>query len=954
MAELPSGTVTFLFTDIEGSTARWELQPDAMQVALARHDTILRAAILEYGGHVVKTMGDAFHAVFARPADAVAAVLDAQQRLQSEAWGQVGPLRVRMALHTGVAEERDGDYYGASVNRAARLTSTGHGGQVLLSEATASLVRDALPDDATLLDLGEHRLKDLSRPERIYRLAHAHLAADFPPLRSLNRVPNNLPHQLTSFIGRDREMAEVKRLLTATSLLTLVGTGGAGKTRLSLQVAADLVDAYPDGIWLVELAPLAEPSLVGKAVASVLGVREQVGRSALHVLEEHLRSRSLLVVLDNCEHLVAACAALADALLRTCPRLKILATSREALGIAGETTWRVPSLTLPEPAELTSSGLDTVSALTQHEAVRLFIDRALAVTPAFAVTNRNAPAVAQICHRLDGVPLAIELAAARIRVLAPEQIAARLDDRFRLLTGGSRTVLPRQQTLRALVDWSYDLLDDAERTLLQRLSVFAGGWTLEAAEAVCVGDRIASADILDLLTQLVDKSIVLADTRGDTTRYRLLETLRQYGAEKLAASGAAERINRAHRDWFLDLTERAASDWWGPNTAAWINQLTADHDNLRAALRWSLANSDPESIETGLRLAAASGPFWFAQDYLSEGRRWLEAALAADHGHAREPAVSPSAPIGTAQHFLGAHSRVAALNALSRLETMQEDNVSALAHAEEARTLALQAQDTLGLANAVITQGQGARAYGEYEQAAALFEESLGLFRAINHDEGAFRALIDLGEVNIRLGDHERATELLEQSRRVAHSIGHTWGVAYACRHLGRIAYRQGDLDRATTLLEEALLYWRGIGATRGPHWALYELGNVLLSRGEHLRAAASYRESLGLCSNSGDRLGTIRCLEGLAGVEAALQEADQTAPATRSMRAARLLGSATAQREALGTAFQPADRPTVGLTEAAARARVGDAAFAAAWAEGQAMTVEQAIADALEGSGTT
>ena len=480
MANPPTGTVTFLFTDIEGSTKLWELYPDAMKVALARHDIILRQAIESHGGVVFKTVGDAFCAAFSSAPAAVEAALAAERALFSERWGETGAVRTRAALHTGNAESREGDYFGPTLNRVARLLSTGYGGQILLSLPAQELVRDHLPEGTELRDLGEHRLKDLIRPERIYQLAAWGLPADFPPLRALDPQRTNLPIQPTSFIGRRQEMAEVRRLLTATRLLTLTGTGGVGKTRLALHVAADLVDAYRDGVWLVELASVTDPALVLQAVAAALGVREQPGRPLRDTLIDFLDARHLLLVLDNCEHLVAACAQLADAVLHACPTVTILATSREALGVGGELTWRVPSLPAPD-----AQHPPPLEHLTQYEAVRLFIDRAVFALPSFTVTNANAPAVAQICWRLDGISLAIELAAARVKLLAPEQIAARLDDRFRLLTGGSRTALPRQQTLRAAIDWSYDLLSEPERTLLRRLSVFAGGWTLEGAEAVC-------------------------------------------------------------------------------------------------------------------------------------------------------------------------------------------------------------------------------------------------------------------------------------------------------------------------------------------------------------------------------------------------------------------------------------------------------------------------------------
>ncbi len=479
---IPTGTVTLLFTDIEGSTKLWEEHPEQMRTSLARHDSLMRRAITDANGYVFKTIGDAFCAAFSTAADAVDAVLSAQLAIVSEPWPDGTPIGVRIALHTGAVESRDGDYFGQPVNRVSRLLSTGHGGQALLSLATCEQVRDNLPDGATLTSLGEHRLKDLGRLETVYQLLYPGLPEDFPPLRSLNspELPNNLPQQPTSLIGREREIEEVKKLVGAHHLVTLTGSGGCGKTRLSVQVAADMLNGEGDGVWLVELASLSDPSLVPQAVANVLGVKEEAGKPISQTLVDWLKKKKLLIVLDNCEHLLEECAKLADAIIRSCPTVRILASSREALGIAGEQSYRVPSLATPDPKQAY-----TVERLSQYASAQLFLDRARMARPDFEITNANAPALVSLCHHLDGIPLAIELAAARVRSLSVEEIDDRLQDRFRFLTGGSRTALPRQQTLRALIDWSYDLLSEKEKTLLCRLSVFAGGWTLEAAEAVC-------------------------------------------------------------------------------------------------------------------------------------------------------------------------------------------------------------------------------------------------------------------------------------------------------------------------------------------------------------------------------------------------------------------------------------------------------------------------------------
>lgn len=475
-------TLTFVFTDIEGSTRLWDEKPDAMRKALAQHDSVLRQKFSQKG-QVFKTIGDAFCVAYESPSQAVEAAGDVQKELNGQDWGEIGAIRVRIGLHTGEAEHRDDDYFGPSLNRVARVLSSGHGGQILMTQATYELVRDALPKDTEARSLGEHRLRDLERPETIYQLTVTGLQTDFPPLKSLSELPNNLPLQMTSFVGREKELADVEKLVRKNRLVTFTGSGGTGKTRLSMQAAANLLSDFEDGVWLVELAPLTEPDLVPQTVAAALKVREEPGRPLMDTLVSHFKDKKLLLILDNCEHLLDASARLADAIGKQCPNVHIIATSREPLAIQGEQVYRVPSLSTPDPKKK-----ESLESLNQYEAVRLFIDRALLAQPSFAVTNENAPSVAQICHRLDGIPLALELAAARVRAMPVETIASRLDDRFRLLTGGSRTALPRQQTLRATIDWSYGLLDEKEKTLLRRLSVFAGGWTLEAAEKVCADD----------------------------------------------------------------------------------------------------------------------------------------------------------------------------------------------------------------------------------------------------------------------------------------------------------------------------------------------------------------------------------------------------------------------------------------------------------------------------------
>ncbi|HXY95127.1 MAG TPA: adenylate/guanylate cyclase domain-containing protein, partial [Acidimicrobiia bacterium] len=548
-----SETVTFLFTDLEGSTRLWEEHPGAMRDALARHDEILREAITSHGGHVVKTTGDGAHAAFTSAGDAVGAAVAAQLALGAEDWSAVDGLRVRMGVHTGPAEARDGDYYGTAVNRAARLMSAAHGGQVLVSLATEEHLRDSGSDAVELVELGEVRLRDLSRPERVYQVTVPGLEAEFPPLRSLDAFPSNLPVQTSSFVGRDDEVRAVAEALEGSRMVTLTGVGGVGKTRLGVQVAAEVLPAFPDGAWLCELAAASDDEAMAQVVAAALGALAGADADINERIVEYLRNKQALVVLDNCEHLLGAVARLADAILRRCPGVSLVATSREGLGVEGERVWPLRSLALPDPSRL---GMEA----EESEALRLFAERAAAASPDFELDATTITAVADICRRLDGIPLAIELAAARTVSMTPSQISTRLDERFRLLTGGRRTAVERHQTLRAAVDWSFSLLDQRTQTVFNGLGVFAGSFDDEAAEAVATGEGIEEWDVVDALGELVAKSMVVAERDRLRNRYQLLETMRAYARERLEESGEADawrRRHAAHYATFADLASPA-------------------------------------------------------------------------------------------------------------------------------------------------------------------------------------------------------------------------------------------------------------------------------------------------------------------------------------------------------------------------------------------------------------
>jgi predicted ATPase/DNA-binding CsgD family transcriptional regulator len=620
---LPSGTVTFLMTDVEGSTDGWARSPAAQAEAIPRHYEILDDAVRANGGvrPVEQGEGDSIVAAFTRPSGAIAAAVQAQRALAAESWPGDQAVNVRMALHTGEAQFRDeGNYCGVAVIRCARIRDCGHGGQILVSETTAMLTADQLPDGTSLIDLGRHRPKGLGRLERIWQLGHPDLGRDFPPLRSLDDQRHNLPVQLTSFVGREAELAVLRKLLAETRILTLTGSGGCGKTRLAVEFGDSVLDSFADGVWLVDLAPIEDGDAVASIALRTFGLREEQARPAVDTLTGYLRERRAMLIVDNCEHLLPACGALCEELVRSCPGVHVLATSRAPLNVAGELPWRVPSLSVPaDPSPLRIETLDT------FEAVRLFVDRARRARPNFEVTNESAPAVAEICARLDGIPLAIELAAARTRVLTTQQICDGLADRFRLLVGGARSATPRQQTLQASVDWSYELLQDDERTLLRRLAVFAGAATLDTVEAVCEGDGLERLAVLDLLTGLVDKSLVMVDDDGPVAHYRLLETIRQYAAAQLAESGDQDRVRSRHRDVHLVLAERIEPLLFGAEQERATTELLDVHPNLLAAFDWSRDRGDAEEM---LRFVAALFYYFIVRGMVTQGRRWSLAALA--------------------------------------------------------------------------------------------------------------------------------------------------------------------------------------------------------------------------------------------------------------------------------------------------------------------------------------
>ena len=916
----PAGTVTLLFTDIEGSIRLWEADREAMAEASSGHNRIVREQIEVAGGQVFKTVGEAFRAVFADPSAALTAAVAIQRAVGTEPWPPGLPIRVRAALHSGACVERDGDYLGPVVNRAARLLAAGHGGQVLVSGAARELLADRLPGGVGLEDLGEHRLRDLGRAERVFQVTGPGLAGGFGPLRSLEdpALRHNLPSQPTGFVGRAGELAELRSLVAGgRRLVTITGPGGIGKSRLAVQAAAEALDGAGDGVWLAELAPVADPDLVAGTVAAVLGVREEPGRPVLDTLADAVGDRYLMVVLDNAEHVLGAAAKLADAIMRSCPRAYLLVTSREPLGISGEHVFRVPPLPVP-PAGLAEPG-----QLAAFESVQLFTEHAAMHRQGFAVDDANAAAVAAVCVRLDGIPLALELAAARLGSLSVTEISSRLDQRFRLLTGGSRTALPRHQTLRALIDWSYDLLNPEEQVVLDRLSVFAGGWTLAAAEAVTARDGTEEWDVLDRLAALVGKSLIQADETGGSTRYRLLETVRHYAAERLAmrASPELEDTRAAHRDHYLDLVETAELHLRGWDEAVWLDRLQAEFDNIRAALAFSIA--DPGSAEPGLRLAA--GLQWFC-NMRGHGGEVLEAlTVLLERPDARVPT----------------RARARALTASCHLRDRFGDDSPISSLASEALRIARGLADAAVTADALAQICWSSYEHGDLPAALAQVDEAVELARATGDPRLVADLLGQRAVFVAEAGDLDAALADQEEALTLSRAAGDNYRLAITLTNLGVDELAAGERQAARAHLQEANMLADDFRYPNLSSGLRENMGFVDLVDADPRSARRLFLDSLEIARITGVKSSYIRgALLGLA--LAAGADGDPAIAAT-------LHGIAD---EHAGRTFAGLE---VGLRDgdhARLRARLGDAAFEAAYARGRTLSQADAITLATAAAG--
>jgi predicted ATPase/class 3 adenylate cyclase len=897
----PSGTVTFLFTDIEGSTRLWQEKPQAMAISHARHDAILREAIESNHGYIFQIVGDSFSAAFHTAADGLRAVLCVQRSLQKEEWDDTGALLVRMGLHTGAAEllaDGSGKYEGyATLASTQRVMSAAHGGQVLLTQTTYDLLKPDLPEDVVLLDLGEHRLKDLRAPLHLYQVNVPDLPQNFPAIKSLETQPNNLPAQLTSFIGREKETNAAGKLLGNTRMLTFVGPGGTGKTRLSLQLAEEQLAEFKDGAWFIELAPIMDPAYVISAVASTFGLREVQGAALLNLIVDYLRGKQLLLLLDNCEHLVEACAQLADQLLHACPQLKIIASSREALGISGETICRVPSM-------------------MDEESMHLFVERATKAEPRFQLTDDNAAFVTQICQRLDGIPLAIELAAARVKLFTPQQIAERLVDRFKLLTGGSRTALPRQQTLRALIDWSYQTLNETEQRALRRLAVFSGGWTFEAAEAV-----IGESDAFDGLAGLVNKSLVNVDDQDGASRYRFLETIRQYAMDKLVETGEATQTRNRHLDFMLEFAgEKRPSRY--DLFLDWLYRLDGEYDNLRAALEWAVLNDIEKAIHLTLRL----GWYWSTRDNISEALFWYRTVLQKSEslpGHIAERAAIYSL-LGWTSILVGQHR-------------------DGLAAAENAISLARKSNDVRTVIFACGTKSLASVFLGDLAtaQSAVLEGESLAREKDLK-EELALILSTHAQMIYFTTRDGIKAKVYLDEAIGVSAQVGYRWETAFNTFGQARLASNLGDVKTARAKFNEGADIARQMGNRRMVYSNRSELAHALRENGLLDEAFEIYKEVIPGWKELGHRAAVAHELECIAYILTRKEEPEQ---------ATRLLSAAQTIRQLIDMPRTNFEEVEYAKELSTLKGMLSNSEFQNQWINGESLSMDSAIELALRSS---
>ena len=922
MPDLPQGTVTLLFTDIEGSTLLLQRLGESYAQVLSEHHLLLRAIFEKWGGHEVDTQGDAFFVVFSRATDALNMTIEAQETLATHDWPEAASVRVRMALHTGEPKISASEYIGIDVHRAARLCSAGHGGQVLISQTTYDLIKDQLPVGASLRDMGVHRLKDLQQPEPIFQLVISGLPDDFPPLKTLDIHKNNLPTQPTPLIGRDKDLTAARQILLRKEvrIVTLTGAGGSGKTRLAIQIAAELIEDFSDGVYFCPLASIRDPGLVILTIAQIVGVKQTVGFSIMEELKSAVLDKWILLVLDNFEQVTDAAPLVAE-LISSCSQIKVLVTSREKLRLRGEYEFPVQPLPLPDLKHL-----PRLDVLAHYPAVELFIQRAIAVKPDFALTEDNAPVIAEICARVDGLPLAIELAAARIKLLPPQALLSRLGHRLTLLTGGARDLPTRQQTLRNTIDWSYELLNEREQTLFKRMAIFVGGCSLEAAEAVCGGHGLEIFEILEVIASLVDKSLVRQESSGDEPRFEQLEMLREYGLEQLDEDGETKEIRRSHASYFLALAELADPLLESPEQALWVDRLDHEYGNMRAALEWLI---DDGELDQGLRLGVALWRFWEIRGYLTEGRVWLDQLLS----------LSKSS--------FQMKSRSKALYAAGVLADAQCDYTTARNLFEEYLAINREVGEPLSLAAALNNLGNVANAQEDFQMAESCYTEALEIFRKVGEEPGQAWSLQSLANIAQRQNDFAKALSLYEEVLEIWKKAGYKAPIAVGLIDVGGVLNAMGDYDGARSAYEQSLAIFREQHNGGAAAISLNHLGNLNYTLGDYAAARTFYELGLKIVHELGDMRGIARLIESLASLAAAQAQPE---------RALRLAGAAAELRRAIGAPLPSIElarfQNTLDLAKNLLSQSPADAD--ALFMAGQRMSPEEIIEYALEKEGET
>ena len=827
----PSETITFLFTDIEGSTKLAQEHPDTLQSAIERHHTILHKAIESNNGNVFEIVGDGFCCTFENATDAVKAALDIQINLANEKWEDV-IIKIRTGIHSGEAEWNGKRYIGyMTLARCARIMSCGFGEQILISDSAFELCRDkinkSVKKDITFRDLGERRLKDLNQPIRLYQIIADGLRSEFPPLKTLDARPNNLPFLLNNFIGREESIYQVKKYLKEGRIVTITGTGGSGKTRLALQTGAELTDDFDHGVFIAELAPVTDPSFIMQTILSSLGLKEVPGVSPEETLTGYLKNKEMLLILDNCEHLINHCSRISEMLLSKCENLKIIATSREALNSSGEHIYRIPALALPD-----ISINYTPDEIMQNESVRLFLERALSVNSNFRINTSNIPSLIKLSNRLDGIPLAIELAAAYTTILSAQKINDRLDDRFNLLKSGKRNSLPRQQTLRALIDWSYELLSEKEKILWKRLSVFNGGWSLEASENICSDDNIQKHEILELMRKLTEKSIVNYDAARE--RYFFLESIKQYGKEKLDEANETRDFLSKHLNYYMELSEYSEPELIRNEIHIWIEKLESDHGNFQSAIEWSISGGDREK---GVRLAGSLWRFWKIRGHYSTGILHIESILK------NAEAVSESA-LGKAFYCLGI------------LTMLKGEYEKSKIYYNESLILRSKSDDKPGIADTLNSLGSAEYYIGNYDQALNYYEGSYSLRKELGNKHGIAMSLNNLGSISYYKSDLKKARKYFEESLAINTELGEKHGISHTLNNLGVISIDQENYNESQKYFEESLVLARNIGERSGIAYALYNIGYVLYLKKEFEQAQKFIEMSLELNHELGDKWG--------------------------------------------------------------------------------------------------